>query len=62
MNCGHLDSPDLERGIDESHDPDVGCLVPGGTKYLENEQGAAIMVCSCEKFVPAPEAAEGEVK
>jgi len=59
MNCGHLDAPDQERGINESHDPDVGCLVPGGTKYLEDENGNGFLACNCDQFVPAPEAAEG---
>lgn len=46
MNCGHLGS---------QHDPDVGCLVEGGTKYIEDESGNGRRVCSCEAYVPAPE-------
>ena len=49
MNCGHLEA---------EHDPAVGCLIPGGTKYIENETGEGITACSCETFIPAPEAAE----
>lgn len=45
MNCGHLGS---------EHDPDVGCLMEGGTKYLLDEQGNERRTCSCETFVPAP--------
>lgn len=61
MNCGHLDSPDSERGIDEQHIPGVGCLVPGGTKYLENENGEGYLACNCEEHVPAPQE-EGATK
>lgn len=55
MRCGHLDAPDLERNIHEAHDPDVGCLVEGGTKYLEDEHGVGRYACSCEQFEAVPE-------
>jgi hypothetical protein len=45
MNCMHLK---------EEHDDAVGCIVEGGTKYLEVEGGEPIRCCSCEKFIPAP--------
>ncbi len=45
MGCGHL------KG--EHHD-NVGCVVEGGTKYMEDEEGNAIRACSCEEFIPAP--------
>ena len=60
MNCGHLNQADAERGINGSHDPEVGCLVVGGTKYIENEDGKGYLACSCLEFVPSPEAAKGE--
>lgn len=44
LNCGHS----------EPHDPDVGCLVEGGTKYIEDEEGNGKRCCSCELFVPVP--------
>lgn len=47
MGCGHLDEPDAERNIDEAHDPEVGCLVPGGTKYIEDADGNGRYACSC---------------
>jgi hypothetical protein len=59
MNCGHLGAPNVARGVNEAHDPNVGCLVPGGTKYLEDENGNGFLACNCDQFVPAPEAAEG---
>lgn len=46
MNCGHLQ---------DQHDVDVGCLVEGGTKYIEDHTGSGVYACSCEAFVPAPE-------
>lgn len=51
-NCGHLNEPDTALGINESHADDVGCLVEGGTKYLEDEIGNGIHACSCLAFVP----------
>ena len=54
MACGHLEKPDGERN--ESHDPDVGCLVEGGTKFVTNEAGDILGVCACTKFIPSPEA------
>lgn len=45
MNCGHLNN---------DHDAEVGCLVEGGTKYVEDENGAGKHSCSCEQFVPVP--------
>jgi len=47
MGCGHLK---------DEHDPEVGCLVEGGTKYMHDEEsGAEIRACSCLEFIPAPE-------
>lgn len=46
MNCGHLEG---------DHQAEVGCVVDGGTKYIEDESGAGLHVCTCEQFVPAPE-------
>lgn len=43
-NCGHL----------TAHDPVVGCLEPGGTKYIINEDGEELRACSCTKYVPVP--------
>ena len=50
MGCGH-EPPD--------HDAAVGCLVEGGTKYLENEKGESIRACTCSLYI-AP-SAEREV-
>ncbi len=44
LNCGHLK---------DEHELAVGCLVEGGTKYVEDEDGKAARLCSCEVFVPA---------
>ena len=49
MNCGHLAA---------EHDPDVGCLVEGGTKYIEDDNGAGIRVCSCTEYDVSPEKVE----
>jgi len=49
MNCGHSGS---------RHDPEVGCLVEGGTKYIEDENGNGSRVCSCEEYVTSPEKVE----
>ena len=43
--CGHLAI---------NHDAAVGCLIEGGTMYIENEKGEGKYVCSCESFVPVP--------
>lgn len=61
MNCGHLGVMDTERGINEEHVDGIGCLVEGGTKYVEDEDGTGKHVCSCLEFVPAP-AEEIEIK
>lgn len=56
MNCGHLDTPDTEAGRDEAHAEGAGCLVPGGTKYLEDDvtkEGG--YYCTCLEFVPSSE-------
>jgi len=46
LNCGHLQN---------EHALIIGCLVEGGTKYVESsETGEAKHVCSCEQFIPAP--------
>lgn len=55
MNCGHLILPDTALNINESHDPDVGCLVEGGTKYIEDENGNGKHCCACTIIVPAPD-------
>jgi hypothetical protein len=41
LNCGHHQS---------QHDFNVGCLVEGGTKELEDDIGKKIYACSCEQF------------
>lgn len=47
MNCGH--EP-------QDHNAEVGCLVNGGTKYLENETGESMRACTCPKYIaPTPE-------
>lgn len=46
MNCIH------EKA---EHDDAVGCLVPGGTKWIDNEQDPPFGACSCEKFIPVEE-------
>ena len=45
VNCGHEQA---------EHDPAVGCLVDGGTKYLKDEEsGQERRACSCPQFSPA---------
>lgn len=44
FNCGHSDE----------HQEDVGCLVAGGTKWIEDDQGEGYGACSCLAFVPVP--------
>ena len=46
MSCGHLSM---------EHEEGVGCLVDGGTKYIEDESGNGRHVCSCEGYVISPE-------
>ena len=49
MNCGHLK--------EDHHDAPIGCTIEGGTKYIEDEEtGEGRRACSCEQFIPAPEA------
>ncbi len=45
LNCGHLNT---------EHDTIVGCIVEGGTKYMEHDDGSVLRACSCEEFIPAP--------
>ena len=45
LHCGHIGS---------EHNDEVGCLVEGGTKYLEHDDGTVLRACSCEQYVPAP--------
>lgn len=52
MNCGHLATEH------DSDDPDVGCLVEGGTKYIEDENGVGKRVCACVGYVTSPEKVE----
>lgn len=52
MNCGHLPAPEGENN--EAHDSEVGCLVTGGTKFLEGPDGT-YGACSCLKYVAPPE-------
>lgn len=47
MNCGHL--------VTNEHEKPVGCIVPGGTKYIINDAGTGIYACSCLEAVPAPQ-------
>jgi hypothetical protein len=49
MNCGH------HR---DEHDPEVGCTVDGGTKTIVSESGERRSACSCEVYVPAPDAVD----
>ena len=43
--CGHVGN----------HQEGVGCLVPGGTKWIEDEKGKGYGACSCLAFVPVPD-------
>lgn len=42
--CGHV----------QAHQDGVGCLVPGGTKWIEDEDGNGYGACSCPEFTPVP--------
>ncbi len=46
MGCGH------DR---EDHAEEVGCVVPGGTKWVDNEHDPPFGACSCDKFIPVEE-------